>query len=260
MNSTTTSAVVMEGVGFAYNGAPVLQEVDLDIAVGSFVVLVGPNGGGKTTLLKLMLGLIQPGQGRVTVLGASPKRARSRVGYVPQHIQVDPHFPVTVMDVVLMGRLGRTGLFGPYSLADRAVASEALARLDMDHLTRRPFSELSGGQRQRVLIARAMVCEPSLLLLDEPVAGMDLVGEHELFAMLQDLQPDITVLLVTHDLGFVSAHFNQAICVNRQVRTHPTAELGGESISKLYGRPMRLVQHGHELDHLGVCSLGDHHD
>lgn len=245
--SAPSAAVEMEGVDLRLGGVMVLRQVNLTIAQGQFAVLVGPNGGGKTTLLKLVLGLLTPSRGRVRVLGESPRRARRRVGYVPQHLQVDPSFPVTVLDVVLMGRLGRTSPWGGYGRADRGQALAALEHMDMAPLAGRSFGQLSGGQRQRVLIARALVSQPEMLLLDEPSAGMDVVGEHELFDLLDRLHQDITVVLVTHDLGFVSSHFAEAICVNRQVVIHPTRDLGRQAISDLYGQPMRMVQHQHHL-------------
>ena len=165
--------------------------------------IVGPNGGGKTTLVKLILGLLRPQRGEVRVFGQPPHRARLRVGYMPQHVQHDPQFPVTVMDIVLMGRLGQ-GVLGWPGRADRRAAIDALAQVGMEEFRRRPFADLSGGQRQRVLIARALCCKPDLLLLDEPTSNVDSLVEARLLDLLRDLNRQMTIVMVSHDLGFVS--------------------------------------------------------
>jgi zinc transport system ATP-binding protein len=244
----------IEGLGFSYGGNPVLEGVDLSLAGLEFAAVVGPNGGGKTTLLKLILGLLTPAAGRVLVFGKPPREARARIGYMPQHVQVDLSFPVTVADVVLMGRLGLGGwVWGGYGRRDRAAAAAALERVGLAGLGERPFRALSGGQRQRTLIARALAGEPELLLLDEPTASVDVVGEREVFDLLAELNGCIPILVVSHDLGFVSPYVGQVVCVNRKVFTHPTSEVTGEVISQIYGREVRMVRHDHKHD--GTCSL-----
>jgi len=239
--------VRFEGVSFAYNGEPALTDVSLRIAEGDFTSILGPNGGGKTTLLRLILGLVKPQQGSVQVLGQSPERARSRIGYVPQLTHFDPLFPVTVLEVVLMGRLGRSGV-GPYRQADLEAASAALKEVGLEGLHRRAFSELSGGQRQKVLIARALSTWPSLLLLDEPTANVDRLGQQNLYELLRQLNAKLTIMLVSHDIGVVSKFATHVLCVNRTVYMHPTRELTGEMVSELYGGNIALVRHRDRIE------------
>ena len=240
-----TPVIEIRDLTFAYDGHDVLRRVDLTITSRDYVCVVGPNGGGKTTLLKLMLGLLQPQQGTVRVFGLTPAAARPRSGYMPQYAQVDPLFPVSVMDVVLMGCL-RPGRRTPWhGRADRAACARALEEVQLYDLRRRPFRALSGGQRQRVLIARALAGEPDLLLLDEPMSNLDLHVEMTLRDLLVRLNERMTVVTVSHDLGFVSRFVKRVACVNRGVAVHPTSELTGEMISELYGADMRLVRHDH---------------
>ncbi len=243
---STEPVIELIEVSFSYDGVPVLEKVNLEVGKQDFVSIVGPNGGGKTTLLRLLLGLLRPSAGTVRILGKSPATTRHRIGYMPQHAHVDPQFPVNVMDVVLMGRLGHTGAFGPYRRADREAALAALEEMGMTAFRRRAFSALSGGQRQRVLIARALACEPELLLLDEPTASLDQAIETELYEHLYRLSDRLTVVVVCHDVGFVSKFVNRVVCVKRHVVVHPTSEVTGEVISEIYGAPMKIVRHDHE--------------
>jgi len=246
-----SAVVVLNHLSFSYNDLPVLEDVTLTVSEHDFLCVVGPNAGGKTTLLRLILGLLRPSDGTVRVFGEAPVRVRERMGYVPQNTRLDPEFPVRVIDVVLMGRLGRHRRFGPYSKSDRKAAEEAIRQVEMDELRNRPFSQLSGGQRQRVLIARALTTEPDLLLLDEPTASVDAVIETELYELLQQLNQRITIILVTHDLGFVSRYVKRVACVNRRVVVHPTNEVTGEMINSIYGRDVKMVRHDHRYTEEG---------
>ncbi len=243
-NVTTKSVITLTEVSFTYDGPPVVQRANLVIGERDFVCVIGPNGGGKSTLLKLILGLIEPQQGRIAVLGKSPRAARALIGYMPQRAQLDPRFPVSVLDVVLMGRLGRAPMLGPYRQADKQVALTALGEVGMAELRRRPFSQLSGGQRQRVLIARALACEPELLLLDEPMANLDPAVQDDLYGLLGTLNRKLTIVMVSHDIGFVSLYFKTVVCVNRTVHTHPMSELSHRTVADMYGREVRLLHHG----------------
>lgn len=237
------NVVELEQITFGYDSKPVISEVSLQIRERDFVWVVGPNGGGKTTLVKLILGLLRPKQGRVTVFGKPPAEIRERIGYMPQHVTLDDKFPFTVLDVALMGRLGCDRGVGRYSRQDREVASSALSQVGLADLGRRPIRELSGGQLRRLLIARALTAEPELLILDEPTANLDRGVERDLFDILHQLNQKLTVILVSHDPAFVSDFVEEVVCVNRQVSIHPTSALEGELVDELYGRQVRLVRH-----------------
>jgi zinc transport system ATP-binding protein len=246
MDMSTYSAISLRNVTFSYGGEPALEDVNVSVEERQAVCIVGPNGGGKTTLVKLILGLLAPQRGEVRVFGLPPHRARLRIGYMPQHVQHDPLFPVTVMDIVLMGRLGHGGLgdvFGWPTRIDRRAALDALAQVGMEEFGRRPFAALSGGQRQRVLIARALCCKPDLLLLDEPTSNVDSAVEVRLLELLRELNRRMTIVMVSHDLGFVSGLVETAICVNRRVVVHPTNEMTGAAIRDIYGGEVRMVRH-----------------
>lgn len=234
----------LRDVTFAYDVAPVLDGVTLTIHAGELLGVVGPNGGGKTTLLKLILGLLAPARGRVEVFGRAPRHARHRMGYVPQHAMYDPRFPVTALDVVLMGRLA-LHWGGWYSRQDKAAALEALDEVGLADMRGRPFRALSGGERQRVLIARALVSDPELLLLDEPTANIDAAVGERLLDILESLNQRMTIVMVSHDLGFVSNIVGSVACVNRKVVIHPTTDLTGEAIQDLYEGEYRLIRHDH---------------
>ncbi len=239
-----TAIISFQDVDFAYNSEPILKDVNLEIQSGEFVSIIGPNGGGKTSLLLLALGMLRPNRGTVQVFGRAPERERSRLGYVPQFTHFDPLFPVTVYDVVQMGRLGRFWT-GPYRKEDREAALTALEQVGLGELRRRSFAELSGGQRQRVLIARALATEPEVLLLDEPTANVDRLATDKLYELLVELNQRLTVVLVSHDLGIVSRFVSSVVCVNKTVFTHPVSELTGEMIRDLYGGEIALVRHDH---------------
>jgi zinc transport system ATP-binding protein len=242
--------IEINDLSFSYNGVPVLEDVNLKVEHGEFATIVGPNGGGKTTLLKLLLGILKPGKGDITVLGRSPEKARLKMGYMPQHADLDPQFPVTVMDVVLLGRLGGR-LGGRYSRTDRQLAWKALEEVQLASVAQNPFNRLSGGQKQRALIARALCCNPEMLLLDEPTANIDPEVEENLLTILQELNRRMTILLVSHDMGFVSRVVKSVICVNRQVLIHPTSRVDGTLIKDVYGDDYCMVRHDHRCSEKG---------
>lgn len=225
----------MRGVEFRYpTSPPVLEAVDLEIEERDFLGLVGPNGGGKTTLLRILLGLLEPQRGSVSVFGRPPGEVSSRVGYVPQHTRIDLQVPAEVLDVVLMGRLARTSWGPRFGKRHVAAALEALESTGTADLAGRRFGELSGGQRQRILIARALAAEAELLLLDEPTTGVDIHRERELLDLLRRLNQRLPVVLVTHDVTLVSSHLRRAAWVNRRVVCYPASELSPELIETLY--------------------------
>ncbi len=239
-----TAAISIRNLEFSYNGRLILEDVNFDVTAGEFAAVIGPNGAGKTTLLKLVLGLLEPGRGSIRVFGSSPLAARLRIGYMPQYPRLDDAFPVTVKDVVLMGRLGYGHRIGPFRAIDRQAADRALQEVHSLDLQSRPFSELSSGQRQRVLIARALAGEPELLLFDEPTTSLDPEVQHDLYDLLHELNKTKTVIIVSHDVGFVSKHIQKIICVNRKVVMHSASEIKGDQVSMLYyGMDVRIVDH-----------------
>lgn len=243
--------VQIKNLSFGYEQHRVLTDVNLDIYRRDSICIVGPNGGGKTTLIKCILGLLTPDQGAVAVFGKSPEQARLRMGYVPQYATFDPYFPISVMEVVCMGRLGNS-LGGKYSSVDKSLAQEALTQVDLEGYAKRSFSKLSGGQRQRVLIARALASGGDLLILDEPTANIDHTAETHFFDLLGSLNEKMTILMVTHEVGFASTFFKRIACVNNHVIIHPTSELTGELIQNMYGGDLQMIRHDHR------CCEGNH--
>ncbi|MEM7602344.1 MAG: ABC transporter ATP-binding protein [Verrucomicrobiota bacterium] len=242
---------ISEGLCFGYGSQLVLEDVSFSIPKGESLCVIGPNGGGKSTLLKLMLGLLEPNKGSLSIFGKSAARARQQVGYVPQAVRFDPLFPITAIDIVLMGRLDRHR-FGFYSRRCREAAMDALAEVGLEEIAQRPFSDLSGGQRQRVLIARALACEPELLLLDEPTANIDLSVEEQFIETLSQLKDKMTILMVTHDLDLVAEIGDSVLCVNHRVHRH-SLPLSGETIREIYSG-VRRVEHDRRARH----HQGDH--
>jgi len=250
---TYQTVIEFRDVSFAYDRTPVLENVSFAISKGEFLSVVGPNGGGKTTLLKLMLGLLSPGSGKILLFGgSSPKQGREKIGYTPQFLHIDNQFPVSVLDVVLMGRLkiGRRKFW--YDKTDNEAALAALDTMRLADLNRASFQELSGGQRQRVLIARSLCGKPELLLLDEPTSNIDPSSEEVLFEILGELNKRLTIILVSHDIGFVSQFVQSVICVNRTVVFHPTSDLTGNKIREIYGSEgLQMIRHDYRCSEHG---------
>ena len=242
------SIISIEGLSFLYDAAPVLEDVNLSVHDRDFIWIVGPNGGGKTTLLKLILGLLSPKTGIIRVFDKAPVEVRTRLGYMPQVANLDPKFPVNVLDIAMMGRLGNGTRFGPFRQRDKQAAVKALKETGLYDLRSRSFSALSGGEQRRLLIARALACEPEILLLDEPTANLDLVAEKELFTMLKSLNERLTIILVSHEPAFVSEFVKRVICVNQTVSEHPTCTIDGDFMGDLYGGKLRMVRHDRHVD------------
>ncbi len=249
MNSTQ-AAIEISDVSFNYDGREILSEVNLSIWPFDSICIVGPNGGGKTTLMKLIIGLLTPKKGEVRLFGKRPDEARKLIGYVPQYAVYDKQFPISVKEVVCMGRLGNS-VTGRYSRNDWNRTMDALKEVGLLEFAERSFSALSGGQRQRVLIARALASGGEILILDEPTANIDQESESHLFDLLKELNQRMTILMVTHDVGFASKFFKRIACVNRQVVIHPTSELTGELIKEMYGGDFRMIRHDHTCSREG---------
>lgn len=239
---TPQPLIDVSNLSFAYSNENIIDEAEFTIYKNDVITVVGPNGGGKTTLLKLLMGQLKPQKGSVKVNGP-----RSRIfGYVPQYSNLDPTYPITVFEVVLSGRIKSIGF---YTRADRAAASESLKAVGLSDLSQRSFFELSGGQRQRVLIARALASNPEILVLDEPTANIDAEAEKHLNTLLKKLGAGHTIILVTHDLGFVDEMTTRVICVNRRVKEHPVESLDDGLIAAAYGRQVKVVRHDHDIQH-----------
>ena len=230
---------------FSFNSIPVLREVNLNVYPGDFIALLGPNGGGKTTLLKLMLGLLMPDRGSIKIFGEPPGKSSHRIGYMPQHLHFNKSFPISVLDVVLMGKLRPGRGWSRYSQKDRTDAQKALEQMEMWDFRNRRAGELSGGQAQRVFIARALVDSPEVLFLDEPTASVDSKHQTDLFDILKELNETVTIIVVSHDVGIVSSHVKSVACVNQQLFYHDQSEINEEMIEMAYQCcPVDIVAHG----------------
>ena len=257
----TDNIIEIQKLNFSYNSQPVLRDVDLSVSHGDFVAMIGPNGGGKTTLLKLMLGLLKADSGAVRIFDKPPQTVSHRIGYVPQDVHINKNFPISALDVVLMGKLKPGRGRSRYSQQDRLAAINALDQVDMKKFRDHRIGELSGGQKQRVFVARALVTDPELLFLDEPTASIDTKGQNEFYALLKELNKTITIIVVSHDLMVISGSIKSVICVNQSLHYHGHAELTSEMIEMMYDCtvdetcPVELIAHGlphrvlHKHDH-----------
>ena len=263
---SAANAIEFKNVSVRYDYLPALEDISFAIPVGSFWGIIGPNGSGKSTLVKTALGLLTPFSGEVLTLGVAPAELGSRraaIGYVPQYVQLDFSFPLQVIDVVAMGLYGEIGLFRRVTREHRARALRALERVQMEEFADRQISALSGGQRQRVLIARALVVEPELLILDEPTAALDHSSAEGLYEWVNSLHGEskMTIILVTHDIGVVSQYVDSIACLNRSLIAHgrPKDVLSGDSLEQMYGCGAVLFGHG-EVPHMVVSKKDDAND
>jgi len=247
--------VSMEHVYYSYDGVPVLQDLSLDIQERDFLTIIGPNGGGKTTILKLILGLIEPQDGSIRVFGKAPKYTRKYVGYVPQLFLFDFDFPITIREVALMGRLRMSRMGKHYSDTDVKAASHALEKVGLLDYQNHQIGGLSGGERQRAFIARALATEPKLLLLDEPVASVDATWQQSFYELLHMLNKEIAIVMVTHDLSVVSTYIDKIACVNKKLYYHGSKKEGMRKIAEMYDCPVHLISHEHTY-----ADPGDHDD
>ena len=236
--------VRLEDIWVHYNGTPILEGINLSVEQGDFLGVIGPNGGGKTTLLKVILGLITPSQGKILVLGKTPEKSRNNIGYVPQFNLFDRDFPISVWDVVLIGRYGRAGLLRRYSGEDRRTVQEVLQTVGMLDYKNRQIGKLSGGEQQRVFIARALVSNPELLLLDEPTASVDPTMQTEFYELLERLKQQMAIVLVSHDISAISIYVDKIACLNRQLFYHGSKEIGPEVLEATYKCPVQMIAHG----------------
>ncbi|MFA6472356.1 MAG: ABC transporter ATP-binding protein [Candidatus Latescibacterota bacterium] len=250
---SNTSEIELKDVWFSYNGETVLKDVALSVERNDFLAVIGPNGGGKTTLLKLILGILKPNKGAIQVFGNEPSKSVHRLGYVPQDTFFNREFPITVFDAALLGRLGHPKNFWRYTKSDRETALRALETVDMAGFRDRRIGSLSGGQRQRVFIARALASEPDILLLDEPTASIDIEGQHKIYDILKILNEQMTILVVSHDLNILLGIAKSVVHVNTTVYSHNAPIVSSEVLGRLTGIslghicPVELL--GEQTDH-----------
>lgn len=235
----------MNSISASYNTSKVLTDVDFKVCENDFTGIIGPNGGGKTTLLKIILGLVKPVQG--TLVFNENLLSAYKIGYLPQISTGDNNYPVTVSDVILSGLMIHKGLIPGMSSADKKRAGKVMEELGLSDLADSSMNELSGGQIQRVLLGRAIIGDPALLLLDEPGNFVDSNFENDFYEKLRILNSRMAILMVSHDIGTISSHVKSFACVNRTLHYHPSSEISNEDLLS-YGCPIQLVTHG-EIPH-----------
>ncbi|MFP4202438.1 MAG: metal ABC transporter ATP-binding protein [Candidatus Bipolaricaulota bacterium] len=241
-----------------YDSEPVIRDVNLTVEKEDFVGIIGPNGGGKTTLLKTILGLIDPMEGRVRVFGKPTEESRDRIGYVPQYATFDEAYPITVREVIRMGRRSGKKFYEPYSSEDEGKVNRSLEEVELTDYENQPISDLSGGQKQRVFIARALVSDPEILLLDEPTASVDRKLEKGIYSLLKDLNEEMTIVVVTHDIGVMSSYVTKVACLSGELYTSNEPYLERDMLEEAYQCPVELITHaGEEIPHR---VLGEHGD
>jgi zinc transport system ATP-binding protein len=243
---TDEPVIEVEDLWLSRKGEVILEGINLQVLPGDFFAIIGPNGGGKTTLLKVILGIIPPDRGTIRILGGLPGDKRHLLGYVPQLRTFDFNYPLSVREMVLSGLLGRkTGIFKTFTDADYRLAEKALSTMGVAHLADRTIRNLSGGEQQRVVIARALVGDPKVLLLDEPTVFVDTPTETQFYDILGNLARSMTIVLVTHDIGVIISHVTKVACLNRRLYTHDSKELTEDMIQGAYKCPVDIIAHGH---------------
>lgn len=231
-------AVEIRQLSFAYGNGPVLQKIDLNIASGEWVGIMGPNGGGKTTLLKLLMGFLTPTEGTLSIFGQTPAKARLNIGYVPQVHRTDRDFPITLYELVLLGALSKTNFFGAYPEEIKEKALHLIEKMGLSPHKNKVFGSLSGGLAQRALLARALLCDPGLILLDEPTANIDPPSAAAIYELLASLRGKKTILLVTHDLRAIVEKVDRVFCVQGQVSSFLPKEICEHFALGLYHTPL----------------------
>lgn len=214
------SVVSINNLTFSYSKENILEDINLTVNENDFLAIIGPNGGGKSTLLKNILGIQTPNSGTVKVLGENAEKNLSKIGYVPQNTNINTDFPIKVIEVVMMGHVGhKRPLFG-YKKEEITCALGALKQVGMEKFSEKKIGSLSGGQRQRVMIARALCANPSILLLDEPTASIDVDGQKQIYDLLKELNKSITVIVVSHDISVILSYANKVAHINKTLTFH----------------------------------------
>ncbi len=231
----TNKAIDVKNLYFSYNGSSVLEDINLVVDSGSYIAILGPNGGGKTTLLKIILSILRPQKGIVKVLDSNPQEKRHCIGYVPQNLDVKRDFPVTVFEMVLAGFTTGKSLGFIYTKNEKKKALQVLETVGVAHLEEKKMGELSGGERQRVYLARALVSNPEILLLDEPTSNIDPYGAFCFLKFLETLRENKTILVVTHDLSIMATQITSLACLNKKLLYNDQPVLTQEMLTLLYG-------------------------
>ncbi len=238
----SVKALQIENLYVNLNKSHILKDINLNVDEKDFLAIIGPNGGGKSTLLKTILNLIKPHEGKIKILGRDPEDALKLIGYLPQKAYFDLNFPISAFEVVLMGRYN--GLFKNYNKNDEESVVKALNALSMLEFKDRQISKLSGGQMQRIFIARALAREPKLLLLDEPTASVDPKMQKDFYDLLMNLKEQMTIILVTHDVGVACQYVDKIACLNGNLFYHGTPEGSADAIQEAYKCPIEIIGHG----------------
>lgn len=236
-------AVHTDNLSVYYDKNSALTNISLDIVEGEYVGIIGPNGGGKSTFLKAVTGLIPTSSGNVEIYGNNIKKRKTVIGYVPQFSTLDKSFPITLLEVVMAGCLKRgKSLFYKYTKEDKKNAMELIKKVGMENLQNRRISELSGGEFQRMLIARALAVNPSILFLDEPTASVDIASRNQIYTLLSELNKSMTIILVTHDLLAISSEVSRLICINKKLIYNGKPEITEKIVNNLYGCPLNIIK------------------
>ncbi|MBL1215067.1 MAG: ABC transporter ATP-binding protein [Ignavibacteriae bacterium] len=249
------NAIQLSDVNLSIGNTSILEKINLTVQQNDFIGIIGPNGGGKTSLLKIILGLLPPTSGRVLVFGKSASHNSSSVGYVPQQSEFTKDFPISVWDVVMMGRVGEKKIFSRTSKDDKQIVDEAIEMVSMSEFKSKTIGHLSGGQKQRVLIARALAMKPKILLLDEPTASVDTKTGQNVYELLNKLNETTTIILVSHDMSAISRYVRKIACLNKTLVYHDSKEITKEMLEDTYQCPVDLIAHG--LPHRVLDEHGD---
>lgn len=229
------NALEIKNLNFSYSETPIISDVCLSLPVGEFMAIIGPNGGGKSTLLKIILGILRQDSGEILIFGKKMPKAAGLIGYVPQDVTSSRGFPITAFQVAAMGRMRLKGRFASISKEDKDKINAILDYMEVGHLANQPVDNLSGGQKQRVYIARALAMEPKMLFLDEPTSSVDTKGQKDLFDRLKELSKTLTVVVVSHDLSIIPRYATSVACINNQLYFHNRPEVTPEMIHMAYG-------------------------
>ncbi len=245
----------VKNLSFSVRGQDILLDISLEIFNGEYVAIIGPNGGGKTTLIRMLLGLDKPTKGEIKLFGKKLSNFKEwdKIGYVPQRASlVDANFPATVLDIVNMGRVSKRGIFSRKSEEDAIAVKDAMMKMDIEDLKDKMVGTLSGGQRQRVMIARALASKPEILILDEPNTGVDMVSQKRFYALLSklNLEENITIVFITHDIGVIADDIGRLFTINQKaiICNNPKEAMSCEDMSALYGIEAHLI-HNHKHEH-----------